>query len=106
MVVDGRPVRVEHAKGDREFDNWPSHLHLSDPSQGSVLLARHTGGQITDDEAREALSCFGAIEETAPVSVADQKLADLPEGRWVKFAYFQDCRDARYVWSFHPSSLP
>jgi RNA recognition motif. (a.k.a. RRM, RBD, or RNP domain) len=29
--------------------------------------------------------------------VADQKSLNLPEGRWVKFAFFQDCADARFV---------
>lgn len=76
----------------------------TDPFQGAVLLTRHTGGQITDEEAREVLGRFGDIEETAPISLADQKLANLPEGRWVKFAFFQDCRDAYTVWS--PSSHP
>ncbi len=69
-----------------------------------MLLTRHTGGRITDEEAREALGRFGDIEETAPISVADQKLANLPEGRWVKFAFFQDCRDAHIV--CFPSSCP
>jgi RNA recognition motif. (a.k.a. RRM, RBD, or RNP domain) len=77
-------------------------VHFPHPSAGAVLLTRHTGGQINDEEAREALGRFGDIEETSPISVADQKLANLPEGRWVKFAFFQDCRDAQFVY-FLPS---
>jgi RNA recognition motif. (a.k.a. RRM, RBD, or RNP domain) len=63
------------------------------------LLTRHTGGPVSDEEARNVLERFGAIEETCPISVGDQKVANLPEGRWVKFAYFQDCCDAQYVCS-------
>jgi RNA recognition motif. (a.k.a. RRM, RBD, or RNP domain) len=61
------------------------------------LLTRHTGGSISDEEARRVLESFGAIEEISPISIADQKIANLPEGSWVKFAFFQDCVDARIV---------
>jgi hypothetical protein len=97
MIIDGRHIRAEHANADRKFGNY---LHLawpSDASLGTLLLSRHTGGPITDEEARNLLSRFGAIEETCSISVADQKVTNLPEGRWVKFAYFQDCQDARSV---------
>lgn len=70
---------------------------VSNPSQGTVLVTRHTGGPVSDEEARGLLGRFGAIEETSPISVADQKVTNLPEGRWVKFAYFQDSRDAQDV---------
>ena len=43
------------------------------------------------------LEVFGQIEETCPTSVTDQEIAGLPEGTYVKFAYFQDCRDAIIV---------
>ncbi|KAF7503553.1 hypothetical protein GJ744_003626 [Endocarpon pusillum] len=78
LIIDGRPIRAEHANADR-----------------AVLLTRHTGGPITDGEARSLLEKYGAIEETCPISVGDQKVTNLPEGRWVKFAFFQDCQDAR-----------
>jgi hypothetical protein len=61
------------------------------------LLTRHTGGSISHEEARRVLESFGAIEEISPISIADQKIANLPEGTWVKFAFFQDCVDARIV---------
>ncbi len=97
MVIDGRPIRAEHANADRKFGHCPSLQPLPDLSKGAVLLTRHTGGPITDEEARGVLEFFGDIEETCPISVADQKFANLPEGRWVKFAYFQDCADAQFV---------
>lgn len=78
MAINGRTIRAEHANVDR-----------------TVLVTRHTGGPVSDEEARGLLGRFGAIEETSPISVADQKVTNLPEGRWVKFAYFQDSRDAQ-----------
>ena len=66
-------------------------------SVGAVCLARLTGGPVHDGEARGVLEAFGAIEETAPVSVADQEATGMPEGIWVKFRYWNDCKDAMVV---------
>lgn len=97
-MLDGRVIRTEHCNANRESGVYTLSQWLSDRSpQGSVLLTRHTGGPVSDEEARQVLEHFGAIEETCPVSVSDQNVANLPEGRWVKFAYFQDCCDATLV---------
>lgn len=96
-MIDGRPIRAEHANADRKSGNCPVSLRLSDIPKGTVLLTRHTGGPVSDEEARSLLEPFGNIEESCPISVADQKVLNLPEGRWVKFAFFQDCSDAQIV---------
>jgi hypothetical protein len=67
---------------------------LANKSIGSVYLTKVTGGPVGNDEAREVLHRFGAIEETCPTTVADQEMHGLPEGCWVKFRYFMDCKDA------------
>ena len=61
---------------------------------GSVYLTKVTGGPVGSDEAREVLRRFGSIEETCPTTIADQEMHGLPEGCWVKFRYFMDCKDA------------
>jgi hypothetical protein len=66
----------------------------ADSCTGAVYLSKITGGPVTDEEARNMLGRFGAIEETCPTTVADQQMHGLPEGIWIKFAYFMDCKDA------------
>jgi hypothetical protein len=73
---------------------------LANKSSGAVYLAKVTGGPVTDDEARNVLGRFGAIEETCQTTVADQEMHNLPEGCWVKFRYFMDCKDAVMVICF------
>lgn len=70
------------------------HCFPTDRCTGAVYLSKLTGGPVTDEEARNVLGGFGAIEETCPTTVADQQMHGLPEGIWVKFAYFMDCKDA------------
>ena len=67
---------------------------LTNKPIGSVYLTKVTGGPVGSDEAREVLRRFGAIEETCPTTIADQEMRGLPEGCWVKFRYFMDCKDA------------
>jgi hypothetical protein len=67
---------------------------LTNKPIGSVYLTKVTGGAVGGDEAREVLRRFGAIEETCPTTIADQEMHGLPEGCWVKFRYFMDCKDA------------
>jgi hypothetical protein len=64
---------------------------------GTAYLTKVTGGPVGNDEARDVLGQFGAIEETCPTTVADQEMHGLPEGCWVKFRYFMDCKDAVMV---------
>ncbi|KAL8708272.1 MAG: hypothetical protein Q9220_006849 [cf. Caloplaca sp. 1 TL-2023] len=71
LLIDGRACRTEVAK---------------------VNL---TGGAIPEDEAREVLGRFGAIEKLWYCSQTDKEMFRLPDGVWVMFAFFQDCRDAQ-----------
>ena len=80
VMIDGRSTRCEHAKVNR-----------------ALYLTRHTGGSISEDEARTLLEQYGAIELATPISIIDQHLFSLPEGIMVQFAYFQDARDAQLV---------
>ena len=64
---------------------------------GSLYLSRVNGEPITNEEAREVLEKFGALEKVWHCSQTDKEMFRLPEGIWVMFAYFQDCRDAQGV---------
>ena len=64
---------------------------------GAVYLSRLTGGPIDEDEARRALSPYGAIDSCWTSSRTEREMYQLPEGIWVKFEFFQDCRDAQMV---------
>ncbi|KAL8845345.1 MAG: hypothetical protein Q9176_000516 [Flavoplaca citrina] len=80
LLIDGRACRTEVAKVNR-----------------SLYLSKVTGGAIAEDEARQILSRFGAIEKLWYCSQTDLEMFRLPEGVWVMFAFFQDCRDAQAV---------
>ena len=66
-------------------------------SSGTLILSRIAGGPITEPEVHALLDRYGAIEWMAPVTVRDQEVHDIPDGVWVKFAYYEDCRDAQIV---------
>ncbi|KAI4248439.1 MAG: hypothetical protein L6R40_000999 [Gallowayella cf. fulva] len=78
LPIDGRPCRTEVAKVNR-----------------SLYLSKVTGGAIPEEEARQILSRFGALEKLWYCSQTDMEMFRLPEGVWVMFAFFQDCRDAQ-----------
>lgn len=78
LVIDGRPCRTEVAKVNR-----------------SLYLSKITGGHIPEDEARQILARFGALEKLWYCSQTDKEMFRLPEGVWVMFAFYQDCRDAQ-----------
>ncbi|KAL8818781.1 MAG: hypothetical protein Q9223_002660 [Gallowayella weberi] len=78
LLIDGRACRTEVAKVNR-----------------SLYLSKVTGGTIPEEEARQILSRFGAIEKLWYCSQTDLEMFRLPEGIWVMFAFFQDCRDAQ-----------
>lgn len=71
---------------------------------GSLYLSKIAGGDISEAEAREVLAPYGAIEKLWYCSQTDKEMFRLPEGVWVMFAFFQDCRDAQAV-SFSPFSI-
>ncbi|KAL8953972.1 MAG: hypothetical protein Q9222_000182 [Ikaeria aurantiellina] len=78
LLIDGRACRTEVAKVNR-----------------SLYLSKVTGGAIAEHEAREVLGRFGAIEKLWYCSQTDKEMFRLPDGVWVMFAFFQDCRDAQ-----------
>ncbi|KAL8691632.1 MAG: hypothetical protein Q9218_003187 [Villophora microphyllina] len=78
LEINGRACRTEVAKVNR-----------------SLYLSKVTGGAIPEDEARQILGRFGAIEKLWYCSDTDKEMFRLPDGVWVMFAFFQDCRDAQ-----------
>ena len=70
---------------------------IADIPQGSLYMSRLTGGKVTEGEARRVLQPYGPVESCWWSSKTEREMYQLPEGIWVKFAYFQDCRDAQSV---------
>ena len=64
---------------------------------GSIYLSEMSGRHISESEARGLLLPYGAIEKIWYSSPTDKEMYRLPEGIWVTFAFFQDCRDAQAV---------
>ena len=64
---------------------------------GSLYLSKFTGDEITEAEARAVLEPYGAIETVWYPTKTDCQIYQLPKGIWVKFGFFQDCRDAQAV---------
>ncbi|KAL8661369.1 MAG: hypothetical protein Q9202_005671 [Teloschistes flavicans] len=60
-----------------------------------VAKVNLSGGAIPEEEARQVLGRFGAIEKLWYCSDTDKEMFRLPDGIWVMFAFFQDCRDAQ-----------
>ena len=60
-------------------------------------MSRVAGGHITEDEVVQVLHLYGKIQETWYAMPTEKEMYRLPEGIWVRFAYFQDCRDAQAV---------
>lgn len=99
MEIDGRPCRTEVAKVNREcsFEHHTAREHWTDFSQGSLYLSKVTGEPIPEAEAREIMGRFGALERVWFCTQTDKEMFRLPEGVWIMFAFFQDCRDAQAV---------
>ncbi|KAI9795484.1 MAG: hypothetical protein M1833_007014 [Piccolia ochrophora] len=70
---------------------------------GSLYLSKLTGGAVTESEARRVLHDYGEIDSLWWSSRTEREMYQLPEGVWVKFAFFQDCRDAQS--SFRDNAL-
>ncbi|KAL9132292.1 MAG: hypothetical protein Q9175_006532 [Cornicularia normoerica] len=84
MLINGRPCRTEVAKVNR-----------------SLYLSKVSGGPISETEARNVLSRHGPIESIWLCSQTDKEMFRLPDGIWIKFVYFQDCRDAQAIFRDH-----
>lgn len=96
MVVEDRKVRAEHAEARREYILQNGDTGLSIGS-GSVILSRAGGGAISKEAAHALLSGYGPIAEMQPTTHADANLHGIPEGMWVKFAFYLDFKDALKV---------
>lgn len=64
---------------------------------GSLYLSRTSGGPIAESDARAILAGYGPLEKLWISGPTDREMFRLPEGIWVTFAFFQDCRDAQAV---------
>ena len=94
--MDDRKIRTEHAEARREYILKNGDTGLSIGS-GSVVLSRVGGGRISKEEAHGLLSQYGPIQEMQPTTHADANSHGIPEGIWVKFAYYLDFKDALKV---------
>lgn len=92
VVVDGRPVRTEYAEARREYIIQNGDTGSS--RAGSIVLSRVSGGPISQDEAEALLGQYGPIAEMHPTTHADARNFGVPEGMWIKFAYYLDGKDA------------
>lgn len=77
--------------------NKQLHHREANKSPGSLYLSKVTGGTISESEAHQALSRYGALEKVWYCSQTEKEMFRLPEGIWIMFAFFQDCRDAQAV---------
>ncbi|KAI4168588.1 MAG: hypothetical protein LQ348_007461, partial [Seirophora lacunosa] len=89
LIIEGRACRTEVAKVN--------------PTAGSLYLSKIAGGEITEADARQALAPYGALEKLWYCSQTDKEMFRLPEGVWVMFAFFQDCRDAQAGFRENPT---
>lgn len=62
-----------------------------------MYLSKVTGELIAEQEARQIMGRFGALERVWFCTQTDKEMFRLPEGIWIMFAFFQDCRDAQAV---------
>ncbi|KAL9014866.1 MAG: hypothetical protein Q9173_000503, partial [Seirophora scorigena] len=97
LIIEGRACRTEVAKVNRKpFLKVNMDCVSADKATaGSLYLSKVAGGEITEAEARQALAPYGALEKLWYCSQTDKEMFRLPEGVWVMFAFFQDCRDAQ-----------
>ena len=70
---------------------------ISHPVAGSLYLSNINGGAITEAEAREIMANYGPIELLWFASQTEREMFGLPEGIFVRFAFFDDCRDCLMV---------
>ena len=71
----------------------------ADVAPGAVILTKLNGVPVTENEARGLLERYGAIEGIFSTIGIRERPAHLPQGMYVRFAYYLDCRDA--LRSFH-----
>lgn len=72
-------------------------LFRADFSTGALYASKHDGSSVDECEVRSMLERYGMIEKIFAPSETEKEIFALPNGLWVRFAYFQDCRDAQSV---------
>ena len=75
-MLDNRTIRLEQGKAER-----------------AVIITKNDGTMISEAEARALLIPFGAIDAIYPTYALRGRISSLP-GFFVRFAFYQDCRDA------------
>ena len=60
-------------------------------------MSKTQGGPVSEGEAREMLNEHGPLESVWSASQTEREMFGLPEGVFVRFAFFDDCRDAQMV---------
>lgn len=61
-------------------------------------MFKHIGGYLNTAEVLRILQQYGPIERSWPASETEREMFQLPEGLFVRFTYYDDCRDAKQVW--------
>lgn len=93
QLIHGRPCRTEIAKAQRPY--FKSYLYsTTDAALGALYVSRHNGKAVTDEDVRILLSNRGDLEKVFAPTDTEREIYQLPLGLWVRFAFFQDCRDA------------
>jgi hypothetical protein len=64
---------------------------------GAVIISKISGAYISEAEARQILSPYGAIDYICPTSAIRGRAVGMPQGIYVRFAFYLDCRDALRV---------
>jgi len=76
-IIHGRQCRTETARAQR-----------------ALYISRKDGKEPVEEEVRELLTKAGPIEKIFAPSETDMEKHRLPQGLWVRFAFWEDCRDA------------
>jgi RNA recognition motif-containing protein len=64
---------------------------------GAVIIFKPNGERIFENEAREVLSQYGALDFVCSTAVLRGRSSTLPHGVYARFAFYLDCRDALKV---------
>ena len=76
-IIEGRQVRLERAKAER-----------------AVVITKLDGVPVTEAEAHDILGRYGEAEAMFGTERLSERPTTLPQGQYVRFAYYLDCRDA------------
>lgn len=94
LNIDGRRIRVERAKAEREYRPSTINVQTVLTGAGAVILSKMNGDIVTEEEARRMLERFGPIELMAPTQRMEHPRNNLQGAMYIKFAFYLDCQDA------------